>query len=917
MFSPNLGRLRVFRLAALAAFAGVQAPAEVVFQDFFTSPAGNITNSIPWIDVEGNGWQSSATASQLTLDGSGHLYNAAASAGTFAGVPLIPIGPHGSMTASALMNLPVSSTEWIGLGFANSNLFLSAPGSGSGPWLQTQGNGTMILYGGAGLNNAAIVPNAFTNSGNPVQAFLTYDAFDGTASAGTISDGVTNLTFNQWPLTNSAGSIAPHFLVLQMSTNLTTPTARWATAATVGWIPRPPPMLTLPVPVQQTNFVGSPGTNDVLLISNALNSVGNFAGGTEIRFTAGATYVISNDLTTAKIPLALVRATNVLVNGNGCKILIRNPHLGFLSVNNSSNAIVEGFSVDYDPLPFTQGVVTHNFSNDASNEAAIEFAVDTGYPAPTNANYLDPNASRWGMVIDPTRPGRVADGAWTQVFYDNVVQTNVNGAFKVSLTSLNRAQTIPPGSHWCMISRWDGAIVFNTSLSVQVTYLNNTNYTGAGPSYVGERSPMTCEINDRILPGPPPAGATTNRLRASNADGGMFIDSRIGPWVQGCSFTGLSDDAANACLSPFIITNVPVQPTNTFAVFINNGLGTTQVAVDAYRAAVGDVVDFYNGTNGVVFDRATITAVSLPNVTFDHSISNVVAGIYDTNTLLLDETLNTSAVYLDNQFSNSAFHGIYCRANNMLIAHNTIGGMGKNAICAFPAITANFLNFFVPTNVVIMDNVLSDEGFSYEAVQNTIPDEQPAYAMIALHKADTASDDVTNGFEISGIRILYNAFLNWRRAPLTLHNATDVNVIGNYFGPPITNDDLVPLTNDVIADLWVSDYPNLRFTNNVNATTLPDAATVNEDGTLVAPPVNAFQMPTGPRLAVNLSGTNLVVGWISPSPGFVLQQVGELAGGTNNWSDVTNAPVLAGESNLVTLTLNGTITNQFYRARQR
>jgi hypothetical protein len=312
-------------------------------------------------------------------------------------------------------------------------------------------------------------------------------------------------------------TFSPH--CLHMSTNLTTPTSRWATAVAADWFPRPPPMLTLPVPIANTVLVGSPGANDVLLISNALNSVGNFAGGTEIRFMAGATYVISNSLTTAHIPLALVRATNVFVNGNGCKILVRNPHAGFLSVNNSSNVIVEGFLVDYDPLPFTQGVVTHNFSNDVPKEAAIEFAVDTGYPAPTNANYLDPNASRWGMVMDPTRPGRVADGAWTQVFYDNVVQTNLNGAFKVSLTSSARAQTIPSGSHWCMISRWDGAIVFNTSLSSQVTYMNNTNYTGAGPSYVGERSPMTCEINDRILPGPPPAGATAPRLRASNADG--------------------------------------------------------------------------------------------------------------------------------------------------------------------------------------------------------------------------------------------------------------------------------------------------------------------------------------------------------------------------------------------------------------
>ena len=910
------GRFELALLLAMSLHCENEVPAEVVFQDFFAQPATNLTNSVPWIDVQGNGWQTGAAASQLALDGNGHVYNSAASAGTAAGVPLIPIGPHGSMTASALLQLPAGSTEWIGIGFANSNLFLSASGSDSGPWLQVQGNGNMTLYGGAGLNNAATVANAFTNSGNPVQVFLAYDSFHTTASAGTISDGGTNFVFYQWPLTNSAGAISPHYLVLQMSTNLTAATARWATTVTVDWIPRPPPMLTLPMPIQRTNFVGSPCTNDILLISNALNSVGSFAGGTEIRFTAGATYVISNSSLLPNVPIVLLRATNVLVNGNGCKILITNPRIGFLGVNNCSNVIVQGFSVDHDPLPFTQGVVTHNYSNDVPKEAAIEFQVDAGYPAPTNANYLDPNASRWGMVMDATIPGRIADGAWTQIFYTNVVQTNSNGAFKVHLTSSTRAQTIQPGQLWCMISRWDGSMVFHDFQSSQVTYSSNTISAAAGAAYDGARCPLANEINDQIIFGPPPTNATAPRRRTTNADGGLFVETRIGPWVQGCSFFGLSDDAANACVPPYIVTNAPAYPTNTYALLENTASNGTPAPLVAFQAQVGDSFVFLNATNGVVFDRATVTAVNLPNVTFDHTITNVVPGNYATNTWLINESENTSAVYLDNQFMNSTFHGIYCRANNMLVAHNTIGGMGKNAICAFPAITANFLNFLIPTNVVIMDNVLSDEGFSFEAVQNTIPTDQPVYAMIALNKADTASDYVTNGLEISGIRILYNAFLNWRRAPLTLHNATDVNVIGNYFGPPVTNDNLIPFTNDVIADLWASDYSNLRFTNNVNATTIANSKAVNEDGTNTSI-AGAFQLPVAPRLAANLAGSNVLVSWISPSPGFVLQQVGRLAGGTNNWLDVTNEPGLAGQSNLVMISLAKNITNQFYRARQR
>ena len=610
----------------------------------------------------------------------------------------------------------------------------------------------------------------------------------------------------------------------------------------------------------------------------------------------------------------------MVVNGNGCKILITNPRIGFLGVNNCSNIIVEGFTVDYDPLPYTQGVVTHNFftSNDMPKELAIEFQVDAGYPAPTNANYIDSNAvniaRRWGTVMDPTHPGRGADDSYAACIYTNVVQTNTNGAFKVYLQFTNEAKSIQPGALWNMISRWNGSPVFNAFQSYQVTFLNNTNYASAGASYSGRYSPLVSEINDQI--GLPPPGAMAPRLRSSNADGGYFVDSRIGPWVQGCNFTALSDDTANPNISPFIITNAPAQPTNTFAVYQNAEAATPPTTLIPFEAEVGDVVLFFNPTNGLVFDRATITAVNLPNITFDHAIANVVAGAYDTNTLLIDQTLNTSAVYLNNQFSNSRQHGIYCRADNTLIAHNSISGLELSAIAAFPAMTSTFLNLFVPTNVVILDNILSDCSYSELALSNNIPTQEPAFALVEFHNATISSDDVTSGFEISGIRILYNAFLNWRRAPLTLHNATDVNVIGNYFGPPVTNDGLVPLSNDVIADLWVSDYPNLQFAGNVNATTISDAQAVSEDGTNMVI-ANAFEQAVGPRLAASLAGGNVTVSWTSPSPGFVLQQEGTLAGGAGNWVDVTNGPVLAGASNIVTITLPMEGANQFFRTRQR
>jgi hypothetical protein len=80
---------------------------------------------------------------------------------------------------------------------------------------------------------------------------------------------------------------------------------------------------------------------------------------------------------------------------------------------------------------------------------------------------------------------------------------------------------------------------------------------------------------------------------------------------------------------------------------------------------------------------------------------------------------------------------------------------------------------------------------------------------------------------------------------------------------------------------------------------------------------NAFQSPVGPRLEASHSGTNIVVSWVSPSPGFVLQEVNQLKSATNNWVDATNTLWLAGASNIVTMPLAPGMTNQFYRTRQR
>ncbi len=366
-------------------------------------------------------------------------------------------------------------------------------------------------------------------------------------------------------------------------------------------------------------------------------------------------------------------------------------------------------------------------------------------------------------------------------------------------------------------------------------------------------------------------------------------------------FTGLSDDVANAYANPFVITNAPNHATNSFSPLFYGIGGAKPAPVGSYYFRVGDRLAFFDALTGVIFDRATVTNVALPKITVDHPIAGVVNGTNETNTLVINCSLNDAAVYLNNRFSNSRIHGIYCRADNILIAHNAVSGMGLSAISGFPALDLGSPNSFVPTNVVIMGNVLSDCSYTYDAIHNSIPDQEPAFALVELHQTRYLSDDVTNTFGISGVRILHNAFLNWRRAPLSLHNVSDCRVTGNYFGPPLTNDDLVPLASDEIADLWSCDYPSLSLAENINGTTIPDEDTISEDGILTTV-TNAYRPLTPPSLSFYLRPGNAMVSWTAEAPAFVLQQAGTLTGG---WVDTTNLPYLTGVSNQVTLPFAG------------
>jgi hypothetical protein len=78
--------------------------------------------------------------------------------------------------------------------------------------------------------------------------------------------------------------------------------------------------------------------------------------------------------------------------------------------------------------------------------------------------------------------------------------------------------------------------------------------------------------------------------------------------------------------------------------------------------------------------------------------------------------------------------------------------------------------------------------------------------------------------------------------------------------------------------------------------------------TNLASPIFEVSLPPA-TLDIAPSGTNLVLSWMSPPGGFVLQQNSDLT--TTNWTAVTNTPTITnGQNQIILSPTNG---NQFYR----
>ncbi len=221
---------------------------------------------------------------------------------------------------------------------------------------------------------------------------------------------------------------------------------------------------------------------------------------------------------------------NLVIDGSGSKIVVTK-HVAAFRIADSENLTLKGFTIDYDPLTFTQATVSS--LDPSSNTARI--TIHKGYP---DIDQFQNQGT--AMVFSP------GDRLWKRDSYGFL---NVDFS-KVSPGVWNMRIKGPKDNN---LASGDLIVVerrnvagMNIDNSKDVTLKDMTWHSSPGIAMYGRYCTGKQIIdNVRISRGEKPEGAIEERLYSTGADGINYAFCRQGPVVTNCDFGFMGDDAIN------------------------------------------------------------------------------------------------------------------------------------------------------------------------------------------------------------------------------------------------------------------------------------------------------------------------------------------------------------------------------------
>ena len=375
-----------------------------------------------------------------------------------------------------------------------------------------------------------------------------------------------------------------------------------------------------------------------------------------VRFPAGVFHIAPDEDADTALPIRDADGLCLVGAGSATRLVITDPRVDAVRFHNSSNVRIAHVTIDYDPLPFTQGDVV----DVAEDGSFFTFAVDSGYLPPTAQAFVEA-AAPWGMVVrqvdaggEQFGPVPLMDGVWS---HDD------NGLWRCTFDdrdAIAKAHVIP-GARYMYKARTmaSSGVAFWSCVDVRLESV----VVHAAPSLALLFGLCENVTIDGLRVERP---ENTQRLLSSNADGIHCLGNRGALRIENCYFEAMADDAINIHARAAVIMAQP----GPHQLLVNEG-GTVE-----HRQ--GDRLQLYDPEAGRIrTESLVVTAVQRDHqgtlLTLKEPVQDVVTGntFQESDHLFNLDACGAGAVIRNNTFGSHRGRAILLKTTDTIVEENT------------------------------------------------------------------------------------------------------------------------------------------------------------------------------------------------------------------------------------------------------
>lgn len=428
---------------------------------------------------------------------------------------------------------------------------------------------------------------------------------------------------------------------------------------------------------------GDGKTDDRAAIKDAITALNKAAAGSKLVFESGKTYYCGKKAGSA---ITIAGLKNKIIDGNGSTILIDAP-AQYLTMNNSQNVILRGFSFNYKTKPYAFSTKVENIT---STTAVITLDRSLGITSTYETSYLE----FFGLVNQPE--GRyhmgiskieIIDAA---AFKYKVTFTNTFSDIANRIKAISKKGIIFPIPNIAHNVEQAFTILNNTN----VAFMNNNVYSACKFMFFihGTESQM---YFDNIKVTPDPAEEKNGDILICGWRDGFHCKENRGQLIwNNSTIEGLYDDLYNIANTMTLIRDYKKASDGTVSFKLRKYSGADDIYTYAKK---GDIVSIYDSRYGKLIGTSTVKRVKGQEIILEDDISGLKNGLYVSvdslaapNSMILNCKLNGTLRFRTPMLI--ADSEIHC--TRMWLAFETAGGQYIEGTCPKNILFSNCKFYF-------------------------------------------------------------------------------------------------------------------------------------------------------------------------------------------------------------------------------